>query len=85
MHQIGSDVLSGKLPDAFDIDKLRPAVFTLIALEEPENSLSPHYLGRVVRALEEFAGGHRPATEAAMKAAGREIPIVVFSDIFRRN
>lgn len=57
MHQIGSDVLSGKLPDAFDIDKLRPAVFTLIALEEPENSLSPHYLGRVVRALEEFAGG----------------------------
>ena len=42
---------------AFDIDKLRPAVFTLIALEEPENSLSPHYLGRVVRALEEFAGG----------------------------
>src|SRR5690606_24701835 len=57
MHQIGSDVLSGKLPGAFDIDKLRPAVFTLIALEEPENSLSPHYLGRVVRALEEFAGG----------------------------
>lgn len=57
MHQIGSDVLGGKLPGAFDIDKLRPAVFTLIALEEPENSLSPHYLGRVVRALEEFAGG----------------------------
>lgn len=57
MHQIGSDVLSGKLPDAFDIDKLRPAVFTLIALEEPENSLSPHYLGRVVRTLQEFAGG----------------------------
>lgn len=56
MHQIGSDVLSGKLPDAFDIDKLRPAVFTLIALEEPENSLSPHYLGRVVRALGGFAG-----------------------------
>jgi putative ATP-dependent endonuclease of OLD family len=56
VHQIGSDVLSGKLPDAFDIDKLRPAVFTLIALEEPENSLSPHYLGRVVRALGEFAG-----------------------------
>ena len=58
MHQIGSDMLSGKRqPDAFDIDKLRPAVFTLIALEEPENSLSPHYLGRVVRALETFASG----------------------------
>lgn len=57
MHQIGADVLSGKLADAFDIDKLRPAVFTLIAVEEPENSLSPHYLGRVVRTLDKFAGG----------------------------
>lgn len=57
MHQIGADVLSGKLAAAFDIDKLRPAVFTLIAVEEPENSLSPHYLGRVVRTLQKFAGG----------------------------
>lgn len=36
---------------SFDPDKLRPAVFTLIALEEPENSLSPHYLGRIVSSL----------------------------------
>lgn len=57
MHQIGAEVLDGKLGDAFDIDRLRPAVFTLIAVEEPENSLSPHYLGRVARALETFAGG----------------------------
>jgi putative ATP-dependent endonuclease of OLD family len=57
VHQIGAKVLSGKLADAFDIDKLRPAVFTLIAIEEPENSLSPHYLGRVVRTLGEFAKG----------------------------
>lgn len=55
MHEIGAKVLSGKLGDAFDIDKLRPAIFTLIAMEEPENSLSPHYLGRVVRTLGEFA------------------------------
>lgn len=57
MHDIGSKVLSGELADAFDIDKLRPAVFTLIAVEEPENSLSPHYLGRVVRTLTTFAEG----------------------------
>lgn len=57
VHQIGAKVLSGKLVDAFDIDKLRPAIFTLIAIEEPENSLSPHYLGRVVRTLEKFAHG----------------------------
>ena len=57
MHEIGAKVLSGELADAFDIDKLRPAVYTLIAIEEPENSLSPHYLGRVVNTLKEFAQG----------------------------
>jgi putative ATP-dependent endonuclease of the OLD family len=57
MHTIGSKVLSGELGEAFDIDKLRPAVFTLIAIEEPENSLSPHYLGRVIKTLTEFSVG----------------------------
>lgn len=37
--------------DSFDAEKLRPPVFTLVAVEEPENSLSPHYLGRIVNAL----------------------------------
>ncbi|MBL1188812.1 ATP-binding protein, partial [Escherichia coli] len=36
---------------SFDPDKLRPPVFTLVALEEPENSRSPHYRGRIVSAL----------------------------------
>ncbi len=40
MHSIGRKVLK-KETDAFDVDKLRPAIFTLVALEEPENSLSP--------------------------------------------
>lgn len=57
MHDIGSKVLNGELAEAFDIDKLRPAVFTLIAIEEPENSLSPHYLGRVVKKMTTFAEG----------------------------
>lgn len=57
MQDIGSKVLNGELAEAFDIDKLRPAVFTLIAIEEPENSLSPHYLGRVVKKLTTFAEG----------------------------
>ena len=39
--------------NSFDIEKLRPPIFTLIALEEPENSLSPHYLGRVIEALKQ--------------------------------
>lgn len=56
-HGIGGKVLDGELAAAFDIEKLRPAVFTLIAVEEPENSLSPHYLGRVVKSLTGFATG----------------------------
>lgn len=55
MQDIGQKVLAGELDAAFDIDKLRPALFVLIAIEEPENSLSPHYLGRVIRVLKEFA------------------------------
>ena len=40
--------------DSFDVDNLRPPVFTVVAVEEPENSLSPHYLGRIVNALNEM-------------------------------
>ncbi len=57
VQQIGRSVLDGTL-EGFDIDKLRPAVFTMVAMEEPENSLSPHYLGRVIRALTEFSIGN---------------------------
>jgi putative ATP-dependent endonuclease of OLD family len=53
MQAIGHDVLAG-LTNAFDVEKLKPAVFTLLAMEEPENSLSPHYLGRIVETLDSF-------------------------------
>jgi putative ATP-dependent endonuclease of OLD family len=54
LQAIGRKVLAKK-SDAFDVDKLRPALFTLIAIEEPENSLSPHYLGRIIKALSVFS------------------------------
>ncbi len=54
VQAIGRQVLEGTLT-GFDANKLRPAVFTMVAMEEPENSLSPHYLGRVVKALGMFA------------------------------
>lgn len=41
---IGRAVLAEE-DTSFDADKLRPPVFTLVAVEEPENSLSPHYPG----------------------------------------
>ena len=40
--------------DSFDVNKLRPPVFTVVAVEEPENSLSPYYLGRIVNALNDM-------------------------------
>ena len=55
MREIGDKVLAGS--NAFDIDKLRPPLFMLLAVEEPENSLSPHYLGRVIQALKVFGTG----------------------------
>ncbi|MBN9794414.1 ATP-dependent endonuclease [Pseudonocardia sp. TMWB2A] len=51
---IFNDVLSGQAT-GFDAAKLRPPTFSMIVMEEPENSLSPHYLGRVVAALTKFA------------------------------
>lgn len=50
LQAIGREVLAGN-STAFDPDKLRPSVFTVIAVEEPENSLAPQYLGRIVKAL----------------------------------
>lgn len=56
-QKIGRAVLAGE-EESFDPDKLRPPVFTLVAIEEPENSLSPHYLGRIVKSLNEMVTHH---------------------------
>lgn len=53
-QSLGRKALAGKLPD-FDLLKLRPPVFVMLAVEEPENSLSPHHLGRVLAQLTSFA------------------------------
>lgn len=51
---LGRKVLAEE-DESFDIDRLKPPVFTIVAVEEPENSLSPHYLGRIVNALSAMA------------------------------
>lgn len=43
-------VLSGD-ETGLDEHRLRPPVHTIVALEEPENSLAPHYLGRIMKQL----------------------------------
>ena len=54
LHAMGRRVLQGQT-SAFDPDKMRPEIFTLLAVEEPENSLSPHYVGRIIEQLHDLA------------------------------
>jgi putative ATP-dependent endonuclease of OLD family len=39
----------------FDAKKLKLPIFSLMSLEEPENHLSPHYLGRIIKLILEHA------------------------------
>lgn len=52
-QKICNQVISGNIGQ-FDPNKLKPAVFNLIAVEEPENSLAPHYLGRINKELKKL-------------------------------
>ncbi len=56
-HAVGRAALAGEMI-GLDLVRLRPPVFTLLAVEEPENSLSPHYLGRVLTGLARMTSGH---------------------------
>lgn len=47
---------------SLDPTRLRPPVHTIIALEEPENSLAPQYLGRIIRQL------HNACSEGDLQA-----------------
>lgn len=44
--------------EAWDIDKLMKPVLTVVAVEEPENNLSPFYLSRIIRQLQDIADKH---------------------------
>lgn len=46
--------LTDEQPSNFDADKMKLPIFSLIALEEPENHLSPHYLGRIIKLIKEY-------------------------------
>lgn len=49
-REIARSVLRGD-ETSFDQDRLRPPVHVVLALEEPENSMAPQHLGRIVRQL----------------------------------
>jgi len=55
-QRLASRVLTGE-GGSLDPDRLRAPVHTVIALEEPENSLAPQYLGRIIRQLRQACAG----------------------------
>jgi len=57
--EIGRSAMAPKKGDGdkIQLDLLNPPVFSLIAIEEPENSLAPHYLGRINGLLKVVAEG----------------------------
>ena len=56
VHELESTVLrQAQNLIHFDPDKLKQPIFTLLTLEEPENHLAPHYLGRITSSMKTLA------------------------------
>lgn len=54
-----SEIASGKHDDKFDVTSTTLPTLTLLAIEEPENNLSPYFLSRVVEQLVAVTGSGR--------------------------
>jgi len=52
-----AEPVDGAEDNRIDASELNPPVFSIIAVEEPENSLSPHYLGRINTLLKNISSG----------------------------
>ena len=59
-------VYDSRHPTDFMLDASQLPNLTLIAVEEPENNLSPFYLSRIVQQLQKLAGGD--ATQAVLSS-----------------
>ncbi|EMC8778659.1 AAA family ATPase [Providencia rettgeri] len=46
-------ISSGEVSN-FNPEKMRLPIFSMISLEEPENHLSPHYLGRIIKLVKDY-------------------------------
>ena len=54
IDKVTRQAIVDRQPSNFDADKMKLPIFSLIALEEPENHLSPHYLGRIIKLIKEY-------------------------------
>lgn len=59
-------IYAGEHKKKFTLDAARLPDLTLIAVEEPENSLSPFFLSRIVNQLQDVSSGH--ATQAVLSS-----------------
>ncbi|MFO0849960.1 MAG: AAA family ATPase [Gemmataceae bacterium] len=57
--QAVSDAATGNTGSPLRGDELDAPTLTVLAIEEPENHLAPHYLGRILKLLSEIADSHR--------------------------
>lgn len=65
-----NEVIAGKLADYFELAASSLPSLTLLAIEEPENHLSPFFLSRVVAQLTELSAGPRTQSILASHSAG---------------
>ncbi|HEV2691857.1 MAG TPA: TOPRIM nucleotidyl transferase/hydrolase domain-containing protein, partial [Verrucomicrobiae bacterium] len=68
------DVQNRLLKDAkhgLEIDKIKSPVLTILAVEEPENHVSPHFLGRIVGLLQRI--GNDPAGQVLLTSHSASI------------
>jgi putative ATP-dependent endonuclease of OLD family len=66
---IEGDLAGGRLPGSFDITATHLPVLTLLAIEEPENSLAPFYLARIVNQVLQVCQGARAQAVLASHSA----------------
>lgn len=73
------DLLRREGDHGLEISRIKTPVLTVLAVEEPENHVSPHYLGRIVNLLRRMAkhnagqvilSSHSPAIMARVDPAG---------------
>jgi putative ATP-dependent endonuclease of OLD family len=56
---IEGGIADGSMGDKFNVEKARPPTLTILALEEPENSLSPFFLSRIILQMLDIASSGR--------------------------
>ncbi len=66
---IESAIASGEHHDEIDVDAVQLPSLTLLVVEEPENSLSPHFLSRIISQMLDIGAGARAQSLVSSQSA----------------